>query len=258
MIGIYKITNPKGSVYIGQSIDYDSRVRKYMRINCKGQVKLYRSLKKYTPENHVFEIIEICSIEELNDRERYYQEQYDAVRSGLNCLLTSTKEKRKVYSDGTLKKMSASNMGKTHSEESKLKMSISRTGKKASQATRIKLSKAKSKMVFTDTHKRKISESKRGSKLSIEQKDKLRSIGKIIYENNGMPRGMLTKGMKHTHQSKIKMLNRPRNHPKRRMMVNVETGIFYESAAEAGRSIGVSHSCIIHRVEKKVGNFIFI
>ena len=38
MIGIYKITNPKGKIYIGQSINIENRFKVYKRYNCKGQV----------------------------------------------------------------------------------------------------------------------------------------------------------------------------------------------------------------------------
>ena len=47
MIGIYKITNPKEKVYIGQSIDIEKRWKRYYyTLNCKSQTALYRSLKK--------------------------------------------------------------------------------------------------------------------------------------------------------------------------------------------------------------------
>ncbi len=32
MIGIYKITNPEGKIYIGQSIDIDRRFKEYKRL----------------------------------------------------------------------------------------------------------------------------------------------------------------------------------------------------------------------------------
>ena len=48
--GIYKITNPNGKVYIGQSIDIDKRWNKYKVKNCKPQIRLYNSLNKYGGE----------------------------------------------------------------------------------------------------------------------------------------------------------------------------------------------------------------
>ena len=95
MIGIYKVTNPNGKVYIGQSIDIEKRIGEYncMR-NCQSQFKLFRSLKKYQPENHIFEILEECNAAELNTRERYYQEFYEVLsKNGLNCRLTTSDNK---------------------------------------------------------------------------------------------------------------------------------------------------------------------
>ena len=71
--GIYKIKSPSGRVYIGQSKDivYE-RFKRYKKLRCKGQPILYRSLLKYGVENHTFEIIEECSVEDLDCRERYF------------------------------------------------------------------------------------------------------------------------------------------------------------------------------------------
>ena len=57
MVGIYKITNPSGKIYIGQSVNIDNRISSYKNLKCKNQTKLYRSLLKYTFENHIFEIL---------------------------------------------------------------------------------------------------------------------------------------------------------------------------------------------------------
>jgi len=62
MIGIYKIINPFGKIYIGQSVNIEKRFKTYKALskNVIGQTKLYRSLKKYGAENHKFEIL--CGI----------------------------------------------------------------------------------------------------------------------------------------------------------------------------------------------------
>ena len=79
MIGIYKITNPKGKIYIGQSINIESRKRIYRYSNSyKNSIgpKLYNSINKHKWENHFHEIIEECSIEQLNEREIYWKQYY--------------------------------------------------------------------------------------------------------------------------------------------------------------------------------------
>jgi hypothetical protein len=97
-IGIYKITNPKGKVYIGKSKDIEKRFKSYYKIwHCSQQIKLFNSLKKYLPENHTFEIIEECDIKQLNKREIYYINSFNSLNSGLNLTIggdggTITKE----------------------------------------------------------------------------------------------------------------------------------------------------------------------
>lgn len=75
-IGIYKITSPSGKIYIGQSIQVKKRFEQYRYLDCKKQPKLFNSFKKYGPENHKFEIIEECSVEQLNEREIYWKKYY--------------------------------------------------------------------------------------------------------------------------------------------------------------------------------------
>ena len=62
IIGIYKITSPTNRIYIGSSNDIYNRWCSYKNLKCKSQTKLYNSLLKYGAENHIFEIIENCSI----------------------------------------------------------------------------------------------------------------------------------------------------------------------------------------------------
>ena len=52
MIGIYKITSPTNKIYIGQSINIEKRFLNYNSINCKKQIRLYNSFKKYGFDKH--------------------------------------------------------------------------------------------------------------------------------------------------------------------------------------------------------------
>lgn len=143
-IGIYKITSPTGKVYIGESIDIYKRWGRYKTLNCKGQVKIYRSLLKYGVETHSFEIIEECEFDELKCRERYWQDFYEAIgEKGLNCFLTQTSDLKRVVSDETSKKLSLASKnrkGVSCSEEKKQKISLANTGKVHTNEARIKMS----------------------------------------------------------------------------------------------------------------------
>jgi group I intron endonuclease len=119
MIGIYRITNPKGKVYIGQSILIEKRWNSYKSLNCENQVRLFRSLQKYGISEHIFEVVEECAFEELNTKERYWQDLYEVLgEKGLNCKLTGTADK-----------------SGQHSEASKQKMAETRTGQKRGPQT---------------------------------------------------------------------------------------------------------------------------
>lgn len=114
MIGIYRITNPKGKVYIGQSKNILYRFYLYRGYFCESQTKLYNSLKKYKWENHKFEIVEICEINQLMERERYWQDIYEVVnpKKGLNCTLTPAFQKKQIFSEETKSKISKANKGR--------------------------------------------------------------------------------------------------------------------------------------------------
>ena len=81
-VGIYKIINLiNNKVYIGQSRCIKKRWKNhkitYHNSNSKAyNYPLYRAMRKYGIENFQFEIIENCSIEELNDREKYWISYY--------------------------------------------------------------------------------------------------------------------------------------------------------------------------------------
>lgn len=125
-IGIYKITSPSKKVYIGQSCNINFRFNSYKKLKrCKGQTKLYSSFIKYGVNNHIFEIIEECNLEELNVKERYWQEYYDVLNKekGLNLVLAKFDGKSGYMSDEVKEKISKANKGRIHSEEFKKRCS---------------------------------------------------------------------------------------------------------------------------------------
>lgn len=149
MVGIYKITSPSSRVYIGQSIRLEERISEYKKNkNCNKQPKLFNSLKKYGVEKHIFEIIEECSIENLNNRERYWQEYYNTLEKGLNCILTKSTDKRAVFSKSVKEKMSIARKGKIQSKEHILKRVNSKNGYAHSSETKNKISEKRNKLII--------------------------------------------------------------------------------------------------------------
>ena len=174
MIGIYKIINPKGKVYIGQTIDYDRRLKHYKLLKCKEQPRVYNSLVKYGVESHKFQLIKECSKDQLTQWERHFQEIYNSVsKNGLNCILVATDD----FSGG-------------HSEESKKKISKALKGRKANQNAIDAVIKYNKQRILTDESRIKLGNGNRGKKQSDEWKQKL-TIAKT--------------GSKRTNETKQKM-----------------------------------------------------
>lgn len=81
MIGIYRITNIiNNKVYIGQSINIEDRFahhRSSLSHNRHENEHLQRSWNKYGAQHFMFEVLEECSEEELDSKERYYINLFD-------------------------------------------------------------------------------------------------------------------------------------------------------------------------------------
>ena len=87
--GIYKITNlENGMAYIGQSRNIKDRWADHIKVGLGADTvtrnKLYPAMLSTGVENFTFEILEICSAEELNEREKFYIDFYDTVNYGYN------------------------------------------------------------------------------------------------------------------------------------------------------------------------------
>lgn len=172
IVGIYKITSPTNRIYIGQSTNINRRESEYKSGNgsVKSQVLLYRSINKYGWKNHTFEIIEECKFEDLNKRERYWQDYYDVLGpNGLNCVLVDSESKPKEFSKETRDKIKQKAIGRVHTKKTKLKMSESRRGakhynwnKNLSKETKLKISEANKNKVRSEDTKLKISVAKKG------------------------------------------------------------------------------------------------
>jgi len=91
--GIYKITNPINECYIGGSKNVSRRINNHKSMN-NINYKMQKSFDEYGIDNHTFEILEECSINELSEKEHYYQVKFNSIENGLNIILTKPDSKR--------------------------------------------------------------------------------------------------------------------------------------------------------------------
>ena len=105
--GIYKITSPSGKVYIGQSVNLYQRLKSYFEPKSAPNQRILRySLRKYGINAHKMEILEECSTDMLNERERFYQDKY--IDKSLNCRFTQSNDKSGYCKESTKNNISKS------------------------------------------------------------------------------------------------------------------------------------------------------
>ena len=102
--GIYKITNSTNQkMYIGQSINIQKRINEHFwKANLPKDRSfnsiLHQAIRKYGAENFYYEVLEFCSLENLDDRERYYIAKYNSITpNGYNVLIGGQKNKGRIF-----------------------------------------------------------------------------------------------------------------------------------------------------------------
>lgn len=199
IVCIYKITNPSGHIYIGQTRDFLKRKNFYRLEACKFQARIYRSIKKYGWENHLMEIVHECSEQFLNELEKFYIIFYDTfdTHHGLNLNLGG--RHGGFPSEESRKKMSAWQIGRKMSPEACKKMSEARIGKKSyirSEETKLKLRISAIKRNANKPHprlgipcseetKKKIGDANRGNKSWLGKKHSEETKNKLSERHKG-------------------------------------------------------------------------
>lgn len=89
--GIYKITNIETKeIYIGQSVNISDRFKNHIKcglgINASPTNKLYNNMQQYGVWNFSFEVLQKCSRDKLNEKERFWIDTYSSDKIGLNSM----------------------------------------------------------------------------------------------------------------------------------------------------------------------------
>jgi group I intron endonuclease len=219
MICVYKITSPPGKVYVGSTIDFLQRIKHYRVYDCKPQVKLYNSLKKYGFAAHVIEIIECCTLDNLLERERFHGESLNAVsKNGLNLSLPGYGDVKALISQETINKMRQSQtkeknnfFGRKHTPESIERLKKSLANKTPETIKRMSLAQI-------------------GKRATQEAKEKM---------------SFSQKGRKHTSQTRVKMRD---NNNNVKYVLCTLTGIFFTGTNEAAEASGINRHTLKNKL----------
>lgn len=183
--GIYKITCLiDGRCYIGQSVDINVRLKQH-----KSNLKNKRHNNKYLQglfnlygiNNFTFEIIETCTIEELDARETYWINYYGGKDSKKNCNFESGGHALKTMSKELLARQSLSHKGQHSSPNTEFKKGIVpwNKGKKIDPLIKEKYRQSHLGKKLTEETKKKLSEINKGR---ITGKYRYNSIPVCMYD----------------------------------------------------------------------------
>lgn len=214
IIGIYKITSPSKKIYIGQSNNIYKRWNEYKRLQCLEQPKLYNSLKHYSPENHIFEILEECDELKLNELETWWKFYYgyQCVEEGLCC---NYWDNNGPLSEETKRKIGIGNKGK-------LKLKPEGFGKKTSE--RLKGNKYRVNKKQSEEHRKWFSEFLKGNKRRL--------------------------GTKNSEET-IKKMSKAKDHTKKKIYC-IELDTYYDSISDASRKLGIGIMIISNSINNKM------
>lgn len=233
LCGVYKITNNiNGKVYIGQSINIQNRWKDHVNtLNRKDSscTLLQRAWNKYKQENFSFEILELCSEDELDNVESKYIEFYDTINNGYN--IESGGNKNKHLSEETKQKIREAHLGMKASEETRKKMSESRMGDKNPMYGQ----------THSDVARKKISDAAKGRSgypRTEYQKEcaRLANLGKEVSEETRRKISEANKG------------NIPHN-KNLRSVYCIELNKVFDNAASAGKELNIRSGNIINCCE---------
>jgi len=135
------------------------------------------------------------------------------------------------------------NIGFKHTEEAKIKISEMQKGKKLSEETKKKMSETKRNDEKLKEQIRNLAKSKIGTKYSKERCDNI-------------SKGRLKANLKMSEEHKNKLMN-----VNKKLILNLETGIYYLGTREAAATINMNHKYLAKRlngIQQNNTSFIYV
>lgn len=230
--GIYKISSicKPSRFYIGSSVDVYHRWIEHKSNLSRGKhhsPKIQNHYNKYGDNDLVFEVIEYCARNNLLKREQHY---LDTLNPWFNTYPVAGSPLGHKPTKEHIEKVRKAGIGRKVSDETRRKISEAHMGMRASEETRKKQREAKAGRKLSEEHKAKISESLRGAVRSEKHREKIRQT------LMGHPVSKETK-IKIGENNKIAV-----------MVINIETGIYFNSIMEAAIAHNITHSQLSNKL----------
>jgi group I intron endonuclease len=241
---IYIIRNTINSrLYIGSAVKFNVRKNQHLHHLKRGthhNPPLQNFVNKYGIDKIYFEILEICNYDNLIKREQYYIDNMNPYFN-VNKIAQSPKglkrtpEQIKNIIEGRLKNGGYKKGYKLPKNVvNKIKKTrLKNGGYIVTEKMKKSISKANKGKVMTESARKKISKKLKGRKLSKEHKEKL---SKSLVGNKNW------KNIDYTNPIRNKKISEATKKRKSKKVLNVKTGVYYNSAKDAADSIGMPRS----------------
>ena len=228
---VYLLTDTtNGKQYVGQTT---KTLGERLTRHRSGDLLVDRALNDHGWENVKVEILEECeTYDELN---RLEQEWIDVLETkspnGYNLTDGGLGGPGHKLSKEAKQRISRKNKGRKRSESARKKMSVAATEHMKNPDLRRRLSEANKGKKFSKERSKQLSKAKQGSKHNDTTKEKI---------------GVSNTGKHHTDEARQKMSEEHKKHPGLWKVLNVETGVVYDSIKEAALAYNIPSPCIIN------------
>lgn len=270
---IYKATNRiNGKSYIGQTVDYRSRVWQHQRCYEKEKCKFHDAIQEFGFDNFDWEILKTCeSKKEANQSERYYIEYYNSYRNGYNenkggvgghnavpvvCLSLSGEFVKRYDSAADAEKDGFNNVNvilccknKLHTCKNHLFMFEEDYLKHGAKKYKKPESKCMKPVIQCDMNGNFINEFKSAQQAAIETRTRRTSIVGVLTGKYKSANGFIF-----TYKENFPIKNIEEHHHKKKgkkvAQIDPKTGLIikvFDRISDAGKELGVNYK-VIHKV----------